>query len=182
MLWNGPFLPWISILKLAGLMIGLAVLCGPCRLCRANGGPQGQGPAHGTRDFTAALLVWRGRANPRSRRFAPRRLQARLRGAFRQNECENESLSLGRCASSLPRVGDSRGAIGRPIPERCSSSWCSAGSPHQPLCQLTVPLQRAQIFGAEHLPSCKRMTTAPRQDSHRCGVFLLEHDGLARGP
>ena len=54
------------------------------------------------------------------------------------------------------------------------------GSPHQPLCQLTVPLQRAEIFGAEHLPSCKRMTTAPRQDSHRRGVFLLEHDGLAR--
>ena len=24
------------------------------------------------------------------------------------------------------------------------------------------------------------MTTAPRQDSHRRGVFLLEHDGLAR--
>ena len=28
MLWNAPFLPWIGILKLAGLMIGLAVLCG----------------------------------------------------------------------------------------------------------------------------------------------------------
>jgi hypothetical protein len=47
------------------------------------------------RDFTAALLVRRGRANPRSRRFASRRLQARLRGAFRQNEFENENLSLG---------------------------------------------------------------------------------------
>ena len=29
MLWNASFLPWISILKLAGLMIGLAALCGP---------------------------------------------------------------------------------------------------------------------------------------------------------
>jgi hypothetical protein len=28
MLWNASFLPWISILKLAGLMIGLAALCG----------------------------------------------------------------------------------------------------------------------------------------------------------
>jgi hypothetical protein len=28
MLWNAPFLPWIGILKLAGLMIGLAALCG----------------------------------------------------------------------------------------------------------------------------------------------------------
>jgi hypothetical protein len=27
-LWNAPILPWIGILKLAGLMIGLAMLCG----------------------------------------------------------------------------------------------------------------------------------------------------------
>ena len=27
-LWNTPFLPWVGILKLAGLMIGLAMLCG----------------------------------------------------------------------------------------------------------------------------------------------------------
>jgi hypothetical protein len=26
-LWNAPFLPWVGILKLAGLMIGLAMLC-----------------------------------------------------------------------------------------------------------------------------------------------------------
>jgi hypothetical protein len=111
MLWNAPFLPWIGILKLAGLMIGLAVLRGatsvsvaPPRAQRRDpeagdrgvtAGRRGEVRPDGIRDFTAALLVWPGRANPRSRRFASRRFQARLRGAFRQNECENESLSLG---------------------------------------------------------------------------------------
>jgi hypothetical protein len=35
MLWNAPFLPWIGILKLAGLMIGLAVLHGGSGGCDA---------------------------------------------------------------------------------------------------------------------------------------------------
>ena len=42
----------------------------------------------------------------------------------------------GWCARSFAPRGDSRGAIGRPTPERCSSSGRTAGSPHQPLCQI----------------------------------------------
>jgi hypothetical protein len=35
-LWNAPFLPWVGILKLAGLMIGLAVLCGAASVVTAH--------------------------------------------------------------------------------------------------------------------------------------------------
>ena len=56
----------------------------------------------------------------------------------------------------------------------------AAGSPHQPLCQIDRALHQAQIFGADACPPASALTTAPRRDFHRRGVFLLEHDGLAR--
>ena len=76
-----------------------------------------------------------------------------------------------------PRVGDSRGAIGRPIPERCSSSGRTADSPHQPLCQIDRAPQQAQIFGADACPPASVLTTAPRRNSLRRGGFLWSMTG-----
>jgi hypothetical protein len=50
-------------------------------------------------------------------------------------------------ARSFARVGDSRGAIGRPLAERCSSSGRHGGSPHQPLCQLTRRCTNRKVGG-----------------------------------
>ena len=53
----------------------------------------------------------------------------------------------------------------------------AASSPHQPLCQLTAPLQQVQSCCAECLSSRKRIDDAPASKLPSARGFPLEHDG-----